>query len=116
RHVVAQFSQASVQPVEAAVDLVEASVNRCELLIDRVELLLCLRLECQQVLVHALELPRQESERALNFADTAFQVPNLGFDIHGHEKSLSQKSYSAASVLRFRSAPRLPSTGLRNAP
>src|SRR5215211_3926707 len=101
---------------------------------DLVESLLRSSLKGEQVLVHALDLPGEESERALELADAAFQFANLSFDVHRHGKSLSQRVsmaryaskpvthsgdataiYSAASVLPRRASRRL-STGARNCP
>lgn len=49
-------------------------------------------LKAQQVFVDALNLPGQETERAFQLADAAFQIANLCFEVHGHEQDLIIKN------------------------
>jgi hypothetical protein len=40
--------------------------------------------------MNALDLLRQESERAFYLADAALQIANFGLDVHAHGASLPQ--------------------------
>ena len=81
-HFGAQAAKAPIQMIKSAVDFVEPAI-------DLVEPLLRFRLKCEQVLMHAFDLLRQESERAFDLAHAALQIANLGFDVHAHVGSLA---------------------------
>src|SRR5437899_3451038 len=78
--------------IKSAVDLVEPAVHFTEFTVYLIELLFCFRLEREQVLVRALDLLTQESERAFEFAHAALQIANLGFDAHRCRVSATKRN------------------------
>src|SRR5262245_6158915 len=69
--VCAQTADLLFDAVEAAINFIEAAINFIETAINFFESLLGPRLESQQVLVDAFDLPGQKPKRAFKLADPA---------------------------------------------
>src|SRR4051794_32359170 len=75
--------QCAFNPVQAAFDLSQSSVDFFEPLLGSCP-------ESQKAVVQIRDLLCQKSKRAFEVADTAFQVPDFRFDIHGHVSLLAE--------------------------
>lgn len=79
----------SIDAVDLRVDTVDFAVQPVEPCVMFREFLVGFFLESQQVFAQVLYLSGQETEWALQLADAAFEVRNLGFDVNGHGQYVS---------------------------